>query len=246
MTKYCSKCGKENDDNSKFCGNCGEKLSRLHAINKIDKYNNKNDINNKEDKKQTILIGVVIVLLVAVAIVGAYAFMAMNDNINNDFSNDVGANLDTNNVDTASVTSSIIPLSEVYGLAKAYSDSGWASSVTYYGVTFTNNQCLYIFAKAIDMKYQGTDGVINFGSFGDPDAPSYYVKQGYITKSEYVDMAQRTYRWMDNNDRSPNYIGIHNAGSNDFGYEDLIKFFAQIIIESENSTLPSSIHNFFK
>lgn len=248
MTKYCSKCGKENDDNSKFCGSCGEKLSGLHTINKIDKDNTQNDIDNKDDKnKQIILIGAVVVLVIAIAIVGAFTFMPFNDNNNNDnnFSNNVDTNLDNNNVDTASVTSSSIPLSEVYGLAETYVniigvDDPYFSSIYYKDVTFTRDQCLYIFAKAIDMKNQGTDGTINFKSFGSPDNPSSESSNVYVTKSEYVDMAQRTIVWMEKNGRSPNHIGIYADGDGDIGYYWLVKYFARIILESENSSLPQS------
>ncbi|WP_225370478.1 zinc-ribbon domain-containing protein [Methanobrevibacter arboriphilus] len=66
MTKYCSNCGKGNDDNSTFCRNCGERLSGMHSINSDNKSVKKG--NNK------VLIGVIVLLLMVIAIVGTYAF----------------------------------------------------------------------------------------------------------------------------------------------------------------------------
>ena len=242
MGKYCSNCGTENDEKSKFCKNCGKNLFGLHDIDKEDK-DSSNDINN-----QKILIGVVVVLVIAIAIVGAYAFMSFNnDNVNTESSstNNNGNFNSNNNVDT--VTSSSIPLSEVPGLARTLADNlnskdiQEISSVQYKGVTFTKPQCLYIFAKAIEMKNSGIDGNINFKSFGPPDSPLNAIITSYLTKSEYVDMAQRTSAWMDKHGKAPNYAGIVVAGSPDFGYDGLVLAFAIAIMESENGSLPSSI-----
>ncbi|MCL2156668.1 MAG: zinc-ribbon domain-containing protein [Methanobrevibacter sp.] len=236
MTKHCLNCGQENEDDSIFCMTCGKRLSGLHTINTHEDNHTNNDKN-----KEMILIGLVAVLVIAIAIVGVFAFMSLNNNENNDFFND-----DTdNNVNT--VSSSSIPLSEVYGLAQALNDEiqtkdiGEIATVNYKGVTFTKQQCLYIFAKAIDMKNKGLDGNINFKSYGPPDDPLYGVSTYYLTKSEYVDMAQRTISWMDNNGKAPNYTGIVVAGSPDFGYDGLVLAFAMVIIASENGSLPSSI-----
>jgi len=187
-----------------------------------------------------ILIGVVIALILIVAVIGTYAVVTTlnndsNDNNDSDSAVDssIGTDLDTNNVDTASVTSSSIPLSEVRGLAQKYLDSSMPSSLEYQGVTFTKPQCLYIFAKYIDMKNTGTDGDIKFKSFKSPDKPSIgqLDSREYFTKSEYVDMAQRTISWMDNHGRAPNYIGVWTAGSNDVGYNRLVWLFASIITD---------------
>ena len=132
-------------------------------------------------------------------------------------------------------------MSEVYGLASAFSNNPSASSIQYKGVTFTKQQCLYIFAKAIDMKNKGLSGNINFKSFGLPDDPLYGVSTSYLSKSEYVDMAQRTVAWMDNNGKAPNYTGVVVAGSPDFGYEGLTVAFAMVILSSGNGSLPPNI-----
>lgn len=38
---YCSKCGKENDNTGKFCGNCGEKIEIKEQVQNINIKNNK-------------------------------------------------------------------------------------------------------------------------------------------------------------------------------------------------------------
>lgn len=234
----------ENEENSKFCRGCGEKINRLNNINNV----NDRDSNKNEDENQKkILIGVAIILVIAIVAVGAYAITTISDDSDddslfdnsNDNSNNIGNNIDTSN--SASVTTSSIPLSEVYDLAIELSIDPDASSVQYNGVTFTKQQCLYIFAKAIDMKNKGVDGNINYKSYGLPDSPLNSVSTSYLTKSEYVDMAQRTYKWMDNHGKAPNYTGIVSAGSPDFGYEGLVSAYAIVIIRSKNGSLPATI-----
>lgn len=70
MSKYCPKCGTENDDNSSFCETCGERLSQI----------NKKNIDNKSSKNEKILIGVIVVLLIAFIIIGTYAYVTLIDN----------------------------------------------------------------------------------------------------------------------------------------------------------------------
>ncbi|MDR2967002.1 MAG: zinc-ribbon domain-containing protein [Methanobacteriaceae archaeon] len=239
MTKYCSNCGEKNDENSTFCKNCGKRLSELHTVNTKD---NNSSTNNKEK----ILIGIVIIIVIAIAIAGAVAFILLDNNKDNDLLNNV--NLDNNNNNVATITTSTISLSEVYGLASAFSNElkyksiQEISSIEYKGVTFTKQQCLYIFAKAIDMKSKDLDGTISFKSFDPPESPLNGVSTNYLTKSEYVDMAQRTCNWMDNNGLAPNYTGIVVAGSPDFGYDGLVIAFCIVILDSEKGSLPPSIN----
>ncbi len=54
MSKYCSYCGAENDDNAKFCGNCAKPFD---------------DVKEKTSKKKYIALGVGIVAVVAIVFV---------------------------------------------------------------------------------------------------------------------------------------------------------------------------------
>ncbi|MGL6298414.1 MAG: pseudomurein-binding repeat-containing protein, partial [Methanobacteriaceae archaeon] len=121
-------------------------------------------------------------------------------------------------------------------------DLSTISYVSYKGVTFTKEQCLYIFAKAIDMKNQGISGNIYFKSFNRPDSPLNSISTYHLTKSEYVDMSRRTYKWMDNYGRAPNYTGVVASGSPDFGYDYLVATFALVIIDSKNGSLVPTIN----
>lgn len=248
MSRYCSNCGKENDDTSKFCVGCGEKLSGLHTINDSDKgiKDNKNNTykNDKEGKnKQIILIGVVVVLVIAIAVVGTYAFLSLSDNnSDNSYVGSANNNGFNSGAESSTVTSSSIPLSDVYGLVSAFTDNTDASSVQYKGVTFTREQCLYIFAKAVGMRNNGQDGVINFKSYGAPNDPLNSVNTRIVSKSEYVDMAQRTCNWMDSHGRAPNYTGIVVPGSPDIGYHYLPILYALVLVNYEkDGFLPSVV-----
>jgi len=77
LTKYCPKCGKNNNDNSTFCNGCGERLSVIQGVHfpKDSSFGNKT------------IIGVIIVLAVILAVIGTYVFVSMNkpvDNVNVD------------------------------------------------------------------------------------------------------------------------------------------------------------------
>lgn len=154
--------------------------------------------------------------------------MSFNDNSNNNSPNNVDTNLSTNKGDTASVTSYSIQLSDVWGLAQKYLDSSMPDSLEYQGVTFTRQQYLYIFAKALAMKNNGLDGDIKFKSFNRPDSPSVgqLDEDGFIKDLEVFDAAQRTVAGRDNNGRAPNYIGGFTPGNNDIGYYKLVYYFA--------------------
>ncbi|MGL6298243.1 MAG: zinc-ribbon domain-containing protein [Methanobacteriaceae archaeon] len=221
--KFCNNCGEKLDDGSTFCKSCGKQLSGINTL--------KSD-NNSFIGGNKVLIGVIIVIVIAISIVGIFAVMSFNDNSNNNSPNNADVNLGTNNGDMVSVTSSSIPLSDVRGLAQKYLDSSMPASLEYQGVTFTRQQCLYIFAKAIDMKDRGLAGDIKFKSFGSPDNPSVGQADSreFFKDLELGDMARRTISWMDNNGRAPNYMGIWVAGDKDIGYYTLVQKFASVII----------------
>jgi len=73
LPKYCKNCGTENNDNTTFCRNCGEKLSKINTPN-----SDNNIMNN-----QKILSGAIVALLIVIAIIGTYAFLSLNNNVNN-------------------------------------------------------------------------------------------------------------------------------------------------------------------
>lgn len=98
MSKKCSSCGADNDDDSMFCRNCGKKLSGIHPV--------KND-NVKKKNNEKILIATVVVLLIAIAIIGTYAFVTLNNDNDSDVpvvnvSNNSGSNDSNTNTNSKS------------------------------------------------------------------------------------------------------------------------------------------------
>jgi len=114
LTKYCPKCGRTNDESSKFCKNCGEKLPGIHSMNS-NRINNDN--NNSNNGNKNILIGLIVVLLIAIAVIGTYAFVALNND---------SANTSTNEVSNSSVNevSSVDTKTKTWHKVDSYSGVG--------------------------------------------------------------------------------------------------------------------------
>jgi hypothetical protein len=125
LTKYCSICGKDNDDNSTFCRNCGERLSGMHSINSDNKGSDKGVTrgNNK------ILIGVIVLLLIVIAIVGTYAFVTLN----NENSSDTSSGGSVGNISDSSVSD--VSGGSTKSWHKVDSFNGFGD----YEITFNNN-----------------------------------------------------------------------------------------------------------
>lgn len=75
MSKICSNCGKDNDDNSTFCRNCGKRLSGIHSMN--------SDNTSVKSGNNKILIGVIVVLLMVITVIGSYAYVTLNNSAEN-------------------------------------------------------------------------------------------------------------------------------------------------------------------
>ena len=128
-----------------------------------------------------------------------------------------GVNESDSNEQTEVSQSTGFPVSEAPNLAAAISKSGGnIESIQYHRITLDKNQCLYILAKSIVMISNGKSSNISIKHFGSADAPHGELSSTSITKGEYIDMADRTYKWMDKNGRTPNHTGIVSAGAPDF------------------------------
>lgn len=136
------------------------------------------------------------------------------------------------------------PLSEVPSLAAEIERSGYNfDSVTYKGVTLDKWQCLYIFSRAIVMIHNGETGNIPIREFTPPNNPYGYVESGMLTKAEYLDMAQRTYNWMDNYASAPNFIGITTPGVPDLSPETALRIYTKILTYyNTTGELPETIN----
>ncbi|MDN5374664.1 MAG: hypothetical protein PWP32_1429 [Methanothermobacter sp.] len=125
-----------------------------------------------------------------------------------------------------------VPVAEVPEIAYRVSvASGTIDSIEYKGLNLSMNQCLYIFARAIVMLDSNDKGNISVREYGNPESPDGRLSSATLTRAEYVDMAGRTYRWMDQNGRVPNHVGIRQEGAGDLSPDILLRAFVRVLTE---------------
>ncbi|MEJ8542504.1 pseudomurein-binding repeat-containing protein [Methanothermobacter wolfeii] len=130
-------------------------------------------------------------------------------------------------------------LQAVLELAEMDSGNG---TVEYRGFNFTGPQLLYIFARGVVMLELNETGKIHVGEYSGPEDPYGFMDTVTLTRSEYTDMAERTYTWMDANGRSPNHVGIYVEGSPDITPSLARKIFRQVLVEYRRTgTLPEVV-----
>ncbi|MGB9980132.1 pseudomurein-binding repeat-containing protein [Methanobacterium sp.] len=218
---FCPKCGTKNDEDAEFCEKCGINLNDDSGITK-----------ENAGLPVKFLIAICIVLVAGLGIAAGYIFQGHGAASN--------SSQTQNNVISQSTG---FPLSETPVLAAEIAkNNGNSENVQYQGVTLDKNQCLYILSKAIVMLNSGKTGNIPIKTFGDANDPCGNLNSASITKEEYVDMADRTYTWMDANGRAPNHTGIKSAGSSDLTPDMTLKSFAKVLTEYKaTGQLPASI-----
>lgn len=212
----CPHCGAKNDADARFCEQCGKPL-----------YKNETKTSGIDKR---ILIAICIVLVVGL---GITAGILLKDNSANS---------------TQATNSSLIskstgfPVSQAPDLASKIYARGDYGSITYGNVTLDKYQSMYILSKAIVMIDDGKTGNIPINDFNAPDDPYGYITSTTLSKSEYVDVAQRTYEWMDNNGAAPNYVGISSPGQPDLAPETMLNLFSKVLDQyNANGQLPGTI-----
>ncbi|MBI5459728.1 pseudomurein-binding repeat-containing protein [Methanobacterium sp.] len=232
----CKNCGHDNDLDSAFCEECGSKLVGGPSFGR-----NPQSKPKKEGSKTTnnILIVAIVALVIILGIMGGILLKLPGN------STPVVNNTTANN---STVTEQIsltagVPVSQVPGLAQAISGTGVGfTTISYGGVTLDKNQCLYILSKGIVMINNAQTGNIPINQYKNPDNAYGTVTSTTITKTEYVDMAQRTYIWMDNNGQSPNYIGIKVSGQPDLSPDTLLSLYSKVLTQYKSTgQLPVSV-----
>jgi len=221
----CKNCGHDNDYDATYCEECGSKLTGESTRPSSPK------------KGLTTMNKVLIISIVAlVAVMGIMAGVLLKTP-----NNPVTPNSTVNNKPISTTTG--FPVSQIPNLAQEISKVGVGfNTITYNGITLNKNQCLYLLSKGIVMINSGQTGNIPIDNYGNPDGPYGTVTAATITKSEYVDMAQRTYNWMDNNGISPNYIGITVAGQPDLSPESLLNLYVNVLTQYKSTgQLPNSV-----
>jgi hypothetical protein len=222
----CTNCGQENEDNAKFCEHCGSKLSTVIGPQSVAKPVKE----GWSTSSKVIVIGLVVLIVILGVTLGVL----------------LKSNTPTSNNTTTTSTISLstgIPIAQVPALAQSITQNGVDFSTINFGdVTLDRNQCLYITARAIVMINNGETGNIPINKYGNPDNPYGTVTSATIVKSDYVNMAQRTYQWMDKNGDAPNYGGIYTAGQPDISTYNMLKLYSKVLTEYKNTgQLPASI-----
>lgn len=125
-----------------------------------------------------------------------------------------------------------VPVADVPEIAhRVSSASGTIDSIQYKGLNLSMNQCLYIFSRTIVMLDSNEKGNIPVKEYGNPESPDGRLSSATLTRAEYVDMANRTYKWMDSNERVPNQVGIRQEGARDLAPDTLLRLFVKILTE---------------
>lgn len=214
----CPKCGHKNDEDAIYCEKCGKNLKKTSEIS---------------GNKIKLLIGLCVIIIL-VAGVTAGVFMKNSQN-----SNSSASDLSKDQISE----STGFPVSLAPDLASEIEkQNGTSETIKYGSVSLDKYQCLYILSKATVMLNKNESGNITIKSVGSPDSPYGFVSTGSISKDEYVDVAYRTYNWVDNNGVAPNYVGISNPGQPDLSPDTILSVLSDVLSQY-NSTgkLPESV-----
>ena len=212
----CKNCGAKNDADALYCEKCGKVMKSVVTNSKF-----------------TLIFIIVATIFIIIGLVGAVLILDNSQNSSNNVET-----IDNENFDLTG-----IPLKQVPNLASEISKlRGSFETISYGSVTLTKNQCIYILAKAIVIIDSGQNSNIPLNSYSSPYDPYGTVSFGEITKSQYVDMAERTVSWMDINGATPNYIGISTPGQPDISPSNLLIIFSNALIEyGSTGSLPASV-----
>jgi len=139
--------------------------------------------------------------------------------------------------------SSGFPVTEAPALASEISRyDGKISNIQYKGLSLDKNQCLYLMARSITLIDQGEKINIPIRNYAGPANPYGVLSSANVARVNYVDMASRTYIWMDNNGQAPNYTGIYTPGSPDLSSDLTFKLFMKVLTQYKNTgKLPSTV-----
>ncbi|WP_409200188.1 zinc-ribbon domain-containing protein [Methanobrevibacter sp. DSM 116169] len=215
----CQKCGYRNSNEASFCEKCGTPL--------------KQTVQTTKENNNSLYIAIIAIFIV-IGIIGAGAIIAFSGNNSN-----IGGSSEV--TELASYDKGF-PVSRAPDLASAILSSGDFQTISFDSVQLTKYQCLYILSKSITMISSAQDGNIPIKSFSSAPNPYGRIHSGTIAKSNYLDMAQRTGTWFDNNGIAPNYVGIYTPGANDVSPSTMLRILAKALVEYKSTgQLPSTV-----
>jgi hypothetical protein len=235
----CENCGHDNKSNAAFCEECGLTLNDTSSFGRIRSPKPKEGMSTTNK----ILIASIVILAIVLGIMVVYLLISPTNQATTP--NNTTANNTTAVTQQISLSSGF-PVSEVPKLAQEISKKGVSfSTISFSGVTLDKNQCLYILSRGIVMINKGETGNIPVSQYGNATNPYGTVTSATITKKQYVDMAQRTYTWMDNNGIAPNYLGIKVSGQADLSPDSLLNLYTKVLTQYKstgqlpaNTTIP--------
>ncbi|MCC7550334.1 MAG: pseudomurein-binding repeat-containing protein [Methanobacterium sp.] len=229
----CQNCGHENESNSIYCEECGGRLSGSPSFGRSKSSKRKEGMNTTNK----ILIASIIILVIVLGVMVGFLLRSPTPTNNSTITNTTPV------VEEEISLSNGFPVSKVPDLAQEIVKSGTDfNSITYSGVTLDKNQCLYLLSRGIVMINNGETGNIPIKNYEDPDNPYGTASSATITKNDYVDMAQRTYTWMDSYGISPNYIGITVSGEPDLSMDNMLSLYSKILAQYKSSgQLPETV-----
>ncbi len=116
-----------------------------------------------------------------------------------------------------------------------------STTVTIGSSTVTINQFLYLATRATVLIFTDPlpNTLVTTGTYSSPSSSLDDLTSGKLSSSNYLDLAQRTADFMDNNNRAPTY-GSSNLGK--VGYNSLVYLYSRILAYyNTNGVLPPTV-----
>lgn len=214
----CPKCGHKNDEDAIYCEKCGKNLRKHSGIS---------------GNQTKLLIGLCVILIL---IAGVTAGVLMKNSPN---SNSSAGDVSKDQISEGTG----FPVSLAPDLASEIEkQNGTFGNIKYGSVSLDKYQCIYILSKATVMLNENESGNITIKSVGAPESPYGFVSTGSLSKDEYVDVAYRTYNWIDNNGVAPNYVGISNPGQPDLSPDTILSVLSDVLSQyNSKGKLPETV-----
>ncbi|SCG85444.1 pseudomurein-binding repeat-containing protein [Methanobacterium congolense] len=216
----CPKCGHENDEDAIYCEKCGKNLKKTSGT-----------LGNQTK----LLIGLCVVLIL---IAGVTAGVLMKNSQNTSKANE-GSDVSKDQISEGTG----FPVSLAPDLASEIEkQNGTFETIKYGSVSLDKYQCIYILSKATVMLNKNESGNITIKSVGAPDSPYGFVSTGSLSKDKYVDVAYRTYNWINTNGIAPNYVGISNPGQPDLSPDTILSVLSDVLSQYKSTgKLPETV-----